>query len=1204
MSNSYFSDIGGNFRGFYGENLGIVNQYIITQKSEAEIRSKKLIRVSPYLGLDKFQIKDKDKFFGREQWIIELSKHLEKDNVLLLLGASGNGKSSLIRAGLIPKLEETWGSFINLTFEPDVNPFVSLYACLVIQTQYRQSEAEIARTVKEDTLVQVVNSLKRDSRWLIFIDQFEELFTRTQKPECDKFVASLVRLIKEQDSMVKIVLTMRADFLDRLSPYPGLGTVHDRYSRMLTDMSDSELKLAIAEPAARNGVTFEKDLVKRIIDDFRQQAGSLPLLQYTLKLLWEKDDIEDRVLNTKTYEELGGITGALNQQANNIYDKELNKQEKEAAKQIFLELVNLADGKPTSRRVNKSIFEDGTVKGRVLEKLIENRLLVSRGEKGQATVEVAHEALLTSWTKLQNLIKDNLQAIAIRNRLYDDVAQWKKTKNNADLWRGSKLTQVVELREDDTFNSVLGGFSKDANQFIDVSVGLHKRQRRRIIIALSSFSAFALCLAALAGWQWRQAEIGQIRALRTSSEALSESNPFEALKESLRAGKKLKQPLLQVLTPDVQLRNRVIATLQKTVYTVKERKRLAVPQSMLLNAIFSPDGRLLVTTGTDGSVRLWNLDGKPLDKFTGHRDRIMGVSFSPDGRLIATAGQDRTVRLWDLKGKQIDRCIGHTAEVWSVSFSPYGNLIASAAKDKTARLWDLNCKPLDKFTGHTERLSSVSFSSDGQQLATTSADGTTRLWNLTGQQLKELRGHRSKSWVTSVSFSPDGKLLATAGGDGSVCLWDLEGDQKCNGFLAHSGWVIWLSFSPDGRFLATAGEDGIARLWNLKGQKIADFAGHINRVTRVSFQADGKLLATVGEDGTTRLWDLEGKQLVKFTGVGGQVSIIRFSPSRQELATAEEDGTARLWDLDGTQLTVFPASQSPVTGESPADFCSVTGESPADFRIVPRVSFSPNGRLLATARKDGTVHLWNVDDQQLLAKFRGHRSEMYNLSFSPDSRLLATAGQDCTARLWDLSGNLIAEFLGHKRKVWSVVFTPDGQQLVTSSDDGTTRLWDLQGKQLNSFQSGYLGGGDFVSISPDGLLATSGYHGIVELWNLSGKQVKQVAKCEGYPRTVTDVNFSRDGKQLATAHADGTARVWNLSGQSCQQLAEFKHGTQVESVSFSPDGNLLATASSDGTAKLWQIESFDELMVRGCDWVQEYHKNDPNVSESDKKLCL
>ena len=394
QSHAYIYDIGGDLKGILGDiKGGIVNQYIIAQKSEAEIRSQELIRGSPYLGLNKFQIKDKDKFFGRDHWIIELSKHLEKENVLLLLGASGNGKSSLIRAGLIPKLEDTWGSFINLTFEPDVNPFESLYICLASQTQYKQSKAKIAQTVKEDTLVQVVQKLKQDSRWLIFIDQFEELFTRTQKPECDKFVASLVRLIKEQDSTVKIVLTMRADFLDRLSPYPGPGIVHDHHSRILTDMSDSELKLAIAEPAARNGVTFEKGLVKRIIDDFHQQAGSLPLLQYTLNLLWERDDIEDRVLNTKTYEELGGVTGALNQQANKIYDEELNKREKEAAKQIFLELVDLADGKPIRRRVDKSIFGDGTAKGKALEKLIENRLLVSRGEKGQATVEVAHEAL-------------------------------------------------------------------------------------------------------------------------------------------------------------------------------------------------------------------------------------------------------------------------------------------------------------------------------------------------------------------------------------------------------------------------------------------------------------------------------------------------------------------------------------------------------------------------------------------------------------------------------------------------------------------------------------------------------------------------------------------------------------------------------------------------------------------------------------------
>lgn len=471
----------GNVSGVAGTNTGTVNiTYISQTKTEGEIQSLKFNKDSPYLSLNKFLEEDQDKFFGRKDWTDELTKYLQEKNVLLLLGASGSGKSSLIRAGVIPKLRQYWGSFINLTFEPDVNPFESLYICLANQPKYRQSEAEIAKTGEKDTLINVVSNLKQDARWLIFIDQFEELFIRTPKSVCDKFVPSLVQLIeliKEQDSTLKIVLTMRADFLDKLSPYPRLGILHDRYSVMLTDMSDNELKLAIAEPAATHGVTFENGLVQQIIDDFHQQEGSLPLLQYTLDLLWKNDDIEDRVLNTETYNTLGGVTGALNKQANNIYDKKLKEQEQKAAKQIFLELVQIEDGKPVSRRVNKSNFEDNTVKNNTVEKLIKERLLVSKQEKEQkqATVEIAHEKLLTSWEKLKNWIEEEKEAISLKNFLADETMRWQiireknKYKANDELLKGSRLEEIIQFRENNLFNNI-GGLNKQEDEFINASI--------------------------------------------------------------------------------------------------------------------------------------------------------------------------------------------------------------------------------------------------------------------------------------------------------------------------------------------------------------------------------------------------------------------------------------------------------------------------------------------------------------------------------------------------------------------------------------------------------------------------------------------------------------------------------------------------------------------------------------------------------------
>ncbi|NER05356.1 MAG: hypothetical protein F6K17_23560, partial [Okeania sp. SIO3C4] len=333
-SSAYINDIGGDVKGIIGDGDvkgiigdikgGVVNQYIIAQYSEAEIHSRNLKPGSPYLGLNKFEPGDKDKFFGREKWIIELSNDLEKNNLLLLLGASGSGKSSLIQAGLIPYLSDQWGAsqLVTIIFVPNNNPFTSFSDNF--PKKYQDKVSDFFNSPNNLTLSNVIKWCQEESfKWIIFIDQFEELFARTPKLERDKFIASLIPLIQQQDESIKLILAMRSDFLDELQEYADLTNEVEKQIRLTREMTEIELRLAIAEPAARNGVTFEKGLVEQIIHDFYHQAGSLPLLQYTLDLLWREDKPSEnnRVLNIETYQNIGGVSGALQKQANNIYNK-------------------------------------------------------------------------------------------------------------------------------------------------------------------------------------------------------------------------------------------------------------------------------------------------------------------------------------------------------------------------------------------------------------------------------------------------------------------------------------------------------------------------------------------------------------------------------------------------------------------------------------------------------------------------------------------------------------------------------------------------------------------------------------------------------------------------------------------------------------------------------------------------------------------
>ena len=472
-----------------------LTQTKIIQISVDEIKTRKLITSSPYKGLKKFEPEDSDRFFGRDQFIGGLVNELEQTNFVLLLGASGSGKSSVVRAGLVPWLQQTWGKqFVSLVMTPDHDPFESFYGSL-LSRGFSQAQAQGAKVDRAETLSQVVTMLKPiEAYWLIFIDQFEELFTVSEAKKRDSFIHSLVKLSKDRasDATLKIVATMRADFLDQLDPAPAnrLARLTEKHRPLITQMHPDELRLAIEQPAAHHGVVFETGLVEEIIKDVQGQAGYLPLLQYTLDLLWESEaqkvGLQDRTLNITSYRRLGGVRGALQQRVDEIYQS-LSQPEQLATQRIFLKLVEIGgdaesgtEWRPVRRRAHRVEFADAQEQA-VLTHLINQNLLVSdvvaaaASASPESTVEIAHEILLTSWPTLNEWIKDNRQAIALRNRLNDDVRQWQTTKPDDELWSGLKLARVVDLKNDLAFNQILGGFSPEATEFIEASVGLRDR---------------------------------------------------------------------------------------------------------------------------------------------------------------------------------------------------------------------------------------------------------------------------------------------------------------------------------------------------------------------------------------------------------------------------------------------------------------------------------------------------------------------------------------------------------------------------------------------------------------------------------------------------------------------------------------------------------------------------------------------------------
>ncbi|WP_271254759.1 nSTAND1 domain-containing NTPase [Pseudanabaena sp. Chao 1811] len=1175
--------------GVAGTNTGTVNiTYISQTKSDAEIQASKLIEASPYLGLEKFGVEDHDKFFGRDRWIENLTEHLKHKNVLLLLGASGSGKSSLIQAGLVPALKKqpSLSLFKLFSFVPDVSPFESFYVSL--QPTYK-SKAKLAQIVKEDTLIQVEQSLKQDAQWLIFIDQFEELFTRTPKTERDLFIKSLIKLIEKSDSSIKVILTMRADFLDKLSPYPDLGKLHDRYSLMLTDMDDRDLRLAIAEPAARNGVVFEKGLIEQIIADFKQQAGSLPLLQYTLNLLWNKDDLQDRVLNAETYQELGGVTGALQQQANRIYGQ-FNEQERKVAEQIFLELIELSGKEAVSRRADKAIFEVDAIQKDVLDQLIDHRLLVSKGEDGKATVEVAHEELLRSWKVLQDLIREKEEIIVLRNRLYADANQWHelgqqdRQKANSELWNGSKLARIVELQKEGS----LPNLDAIAIAFIESSVTQVERQKNekiRTARRIAAGSLVAVLISAGLGWMaWqknREAELNLADALGSASlSLLDKGKELDAFVTAIKAGKILQSQ--RVSRPEVT--NALLEALNEG----GERNRIEGHDSSVIRVSFSPDGKTLASGSGDKTIKLWNLEtGTEIRTLKGHEKAVNSLSFSHDGKTLASGSDDKTIKLWNLEtGTEIRTFNGHDISVTRVSFSPDGKTLASGSEDKTIKLWNLETgNEIRTLKGHDNFVFSVSFSPDGKTLVSGSGDKTIKLWNLeTGNEIRTLKGH--DNFVFSVSFSPDGKTLVSGSGDKTIKLWNLETGTEIRTLKGHDNFVFSVSFRPDGKTLVSGSGDKTIKLWNLEtGTEIRTLKGHDNSVFSVIFSPDGKTLASGSWDKTIKLWNLEiGTEIRTLKRQENSVNSVNFSPDGKTLASGNSAYKIKLWNLEtGNEIRTLKGHDNSVFS----------------------VSFSPDGKTLASGSVDTTIKLWNLETGTEIRTLKGHDNFVNSVSFSPEGKTLASGSGDYTIKLWNLeTGTEIRTFKGHDSSVYSVNFSPDGKTLASGSGDYTIKLWNLEtGTEIRTLK----GHDNFVisvSFSPDGkTLASGSFDKTIKLWNLeTGTEIRTL---KGHDKSVGSVSFSPDGKILASSSKDKTIKLWNLeTGTEIRTLKG--HDGSVLHVSFSPDGKTLASGSSDTTIKLWNRNTgwdLDALMGRSCDRVRAYLTYNINVSESDRHLC-
>lgn len=1167
----------------------------------------------PYMGLRCFDESDAALFFGRQALITQLLERLRSTSFLAIVGASGSGKSSLVRAGLLPALRRgdlpgSQGWPVHL-ITPGAHPLENLAASLT-----RNSESVTATTTLIDDLRQSPRSLHlyvkklltqntsqttgQDSILLLLVDQFEELFTQCKDTtERQVFIDNLLTATAEETAgPLHVLITLRADFYHLCALHAGLRERLSRQQEYIGAMSQVELRQAIEEPAHRSGWVFEAGLVDLILHDAGDGPGALPLLSHALLETWKQR--RGRTLTLTGYQSAGGVSGAIAHTAEALFTG-LDIQDQAIARSLLLRLTELGEGTQDTRR--RAALDELLPPGdsqfpiqAVLRRLADARLVTTHTD----SAEVAHEALIREWPRLREWLEQDRQGLRLHRHLTGAAQAWAAMQHDpGELYRGVRLAQAAEwaAANPSALNPLEQEFLQASQALVQEEeakreaqrqreVQLERRRARQVAFTLSSILLALLVIVAILVGSNMQVRQEQTKALARQlaaqaqmifSRSESQNSALVALLGAESLQRYPSQEGDQAVRQGISLLPRTIARMIHT--------------GRVTSVAFSPDGSRVLSGDDNGSAIVWEAaTGKEIAHIQ-HEKGIMYAAFSPDGRQALTGSSDGSAIVWEATtGKEIARIL-HDGFVQDMAFSPDGRRVLSGGyfdDGGNAIIWDTTTGEELARMQHESEVNTVAFSPDGRWALSGDASGSAIVWEVdTG---KEIARVQHEGDVSAAAFSPDGHWVLSGGGkyesdgsnDGSATIWESATGKE----IAHlplGSPVTSAAFSQDGHWALTGSgvhmssggirdRGGRAAIWEAATGKEIAHMQHEGYVSSVAFSPDGSRVLSSGErgkyddmSGSAIVWEAAtGKEIAYLQIVGGYITSVAFSPDGHWALTGSgEDqggGRATVWEAAGGRETALLQHVGAVT----------------------TVAFSPDGRLALSGSGDGAAIAWEITTGKEIARMQ-HTNWVYAVDFSPDGRWALSSSNDGSVIVWETATGKEIARMQHDGPVQAAAFSLDGHWVLSGSSDnqggGSAITWEAA-TGIEVARMPHEEGVVSVAFSPDGRWALSGSRdGSVVVWEAAtGKEISRMQ----HTGRVNAVAFSPDGRRVLSGgyfDGGGNAIVWETA--TGKEIARIKLDGDVSAVAFSPDGRWALSGSrvsyfgTNGSAVVWNVAS-------------------------------